>query len=148
MPQRKSVPMVGSAMAASAAACLFSDARYSELAELMRSIECGDAPLASRIARRIVGAAPSEAANDAGPPARVPGRKNLLSPRELEVLRLIALGWSSRQIAEAVHRSIHTIETQVKSIYRKLAVKSRTQAVREATQKGLLTREEANPPQP
>lgn len=52
--------------------------------------------------------------------------KGPLSPRELKVLRLIARGWSNRQIAEETHRSINTIETRLKSIYRRLAVKSRT----------------------
>jgi DNA-binding NarL/FixJ family response regulator len=64
--------------------------------------------------------------------------RGLLSPRELKVLRLIAQGWSNRQIAEAVYLSVNTIEFHAKSIYRKLSVKSRTQAVHEAMQHGLL----------
>jgi len=54
------------------------------------------------------------------------------------VLRLIAQGWSNRQIADAVYLSVNTIEFHAKSIYRKLSVKSRTQAVHEAMQHGLL----------
>ncbi|WP_434127682.1 response regulator transcription factor, partial [Enterococcus faecium] len=62
-----------------------------------------------------------------GADSRLP--QGLLSPRELKVLRLIAQGWSNRQIAEAVYLSVNTIEFHAKSIYRKLSVKSRTQAV-------------------
>lgn len=61
-----------------------------------------------------------------------------LSPRELSVLRMMCQGLSNRQIAEVSYRSTHTVDAQVKNIYRKLAVKSRVQAVREAMQKGLF----------
>jgi DNA-binding NarL/FixJ family response regulator len=54
------------------------------------------------------------------------------------VLRMISQGLSNRQIAEASHRSLHTVDAHVKNIYRKLQVKSRARAVREAMQKGLI----------
>ena len=122
-----------SAVAAGAVRDLFAKANAMDLASLMRSIELGNSPAASQIARRILGSlsAPAEPA----PPLEAKGP---LSPRELKVLQLISQGQSNRQIAEETHRSINTIEAQLKSIYRKLDVKSRTQAVREATQKGLL----------
>jgi len=139
---------MSSAAAAGAVGHLFAEANAADLAVLMRSIERGDSSVASQIARRILGsiAAPAapklpeveaESIGDA-PSSGSGGTKGLLSPRELKVLRLIARGWSNRQIAEETHRSINTIEAQLKSIYRKLAVKSRTQAVREAMQQGLL----------
>jgi DNA-binding NarL/FixJ family response regulator len=61
-----------------------------------------------------------------------------LSRRELDVLRMISQGLNNRQIAEATQRSLHTVDAHVKNIYRKLAVKSRARAVREAMQKGLI----------
>lgn len=135
-------------MAAGAARHIFAEAKEVELAVLMRSIELGNSPVASQIARRILGSIaafsetkPSEAAAqifEDVPTLSGPKSKGLLSPRELKVLRLIAKGWSNQQIAEATHRSINTIEAQIKSVYRKLAVKSRTQAVCEAMQQGLL----------
>lgn len=74
----------------------------------------------------------------AGPPAGAGREGSALSPRELNVLRLISQGLSNREIAETSYRSLHTVDAQVKNIYRKLAVKSRAQAVRDAMQKGLI----------
>lgn len=129
---------VNSAAAAGAVRDMFAKANAMDLASLMRSIELGNSPAASEIARRILDALPASAEQRRVAP------KGLLSPRELKVLRLISEGQSNRQIAEDTHRSINTIEAQLKSIYRKLDVKSRTQAVREATQRGLLNWEEVS----
>ncbi len=138
--------LVDAAISAGAAGYLLTEADDAELGFLLRSIERGGAPMDSRVARRLLGMiagavkptviAPvmtRPAASTEGRPAPGP-----LSPRELKVLRLIAQGWSNREIAEAVFLSINTVEFHAKSIYRKLSVKSRTQAVHEATQHGLL----------
>ncbi|WP_198088572.1 response regulator transcription factor [Variovorax sp. E3] len=143
--------LVNAAIAAGAIGYLLTEADDIELAYLLRSVERGGAPMDSRIARRILGSIAASARARTIEPIRVqeeprhepvpaatkmpPG---LLSPRELKVLRLIAQGWSNRQIAEAVYLSVNTIEFHAKSIYRKLSVKSRTQAVHEAMQHGLL----------
>ncbi|MEZ2298958.1 response regulator transcription factor [Variovorax sp. RCC_210] len=74
-------------------------------------------------------------------PAGSDHARGALSPRELNVLRLISQGLSNREIAESSYRSLHTVDAQVKNIYRKLAVNSRAQAVREAMQKGLINLE-------
>ena len=50
-----------------------------------------------------------------------------LSPRELEIARLIASGSSNREIAETLFVSIKTIETHVQHIFRKLQVKNRAE---------------------
>ncbi|MGJ7503913.1 LuxR C-terminal-related transcriptional regulator [Variovorax sp. ZT5P49] len=146
--------LVNAAIAAGAIGYLLTEADDAELAYLLRSIERGGSPMDSRIARRILGSiaayakartiepirvqtpAPSSSSSEQASSAKLP--QGLLSPRELKVLRLIAQGWSNRQIAEAVYLSVNTIEFHAKSIYRKLAVKSRTQAVHEAMQHGLL----------
>jgi DNA-binding NarL/FixJ family response regulator len=137
--------LVNAAISAGAIGYLLTEADDVELGFLLRSIERGGAPMDSRVARRILGliAASAKTARGVIEPIRVEERTPrsapvLLSPRELKVLRLIAQGWSNRQIAEAVYLSVNTIEFHAKSIYRKLAVKSRTQAVHEATQHGLL----------
>ncbi|QGW81847.1 helix-turn-helix transcriptional regulator [Variovorax paradoxus] len=127
---------------------LFAQANATDLAFLMRSIELGDSLSASQIARRIldgIAAHPesklstvdAQGADKMLHTERI-ASKGPLTPRELNVLRLIAQGKTNRQIAEESKRSAHTIGAQLKSIYCKLAVKSRTQAVCEATQKGLL----------
>lgn len=124
------------AMAVAGALCeLFTQASEVQLAFLMRSIETGDAPAAARAAQGILGSIASSAAR-CEPVSDAPTAQ--LSSRELKVLCMIAGGSTNRQIADATHRSINTIEAQVKSMYRKLGVRSRTQAVREAVQRGLL----------
>lgn len=145
-----------SAATAGEVGAVFSSANEVELAFLMRLIADGDTATASRIARRIVAAkasaqqfdlpaaaaAPSpRTACAAALPAEPEDARTLLSPRELKVLRMISQGLSNREIAEASYRSLHTVDAQVKNIYRKLAVKSRAQAVSEAMQSGLLSPE-------
>lgn len=135
--------LVDAAIAAGAVGYLLTEADDAELAFLLRSIERGGAPMDSRVARRLLGriaasAKPSSIAPVVTRPSVARPAPGPLSPRELKVLRLIAQGWSNREIAEAVFLSINTVEFHAKSIYRKLSVKSRTQAVHEATQHGLL----------
>lgn len=140
--------LVNAAISAGAVGYLLTEADDAELSFLLRSIERGGAPMDSRVARRILGLIAASAKTRTIEPIRTAPRAELraepssapalLSPRELKVLRLIAQGWSNRQIAEAVYLSVNTIEFHAKSIYRKLAVKSRTQAVHEAMQHGLL----------
>jgi len=141
--------LVGAAIAAGAIGYLLTEVDDIELAYLLRSVERGGAPMDSRIARRILGSIAASAKARTIEPIRVQEQREdapsaeklpraLLSPRELKVLRLIAQGWSNRQIADAVYLSVNTIEFHAKSIYRKLSVKSRTQAGHEAMQHGLL----------
>ena len=61
-----------------------------------------------------------------------------LSEREIEVLRLIADGLSNREIAEQLIVGTGTVKTHINNIYRKLDVKSRTQAIHRARELGLL----------
>jgi len=61
-----------------------------------------------------------------------------LTARESEVLDLLAKGYSFNEIAELLEISSHTVTSHVKHIYRKLAVKSRSEAVFEAFQLGLV----------
>ena len=61
-----------------------------------------------------------------------------LSVKELEVLRLMAGGYSNREIALAVNKSVGTVKNQVSSILEKLTVRDRTQAVLRAINLGLI----------
>jgi LuxR family maltose regulon positive regulatory protein len=54
------------------------------------------------------------------------------------VLRLLATRLSTPEISQELHVSVNTVRTQVRAIYRKLAVSSRTEAVTQARQLGLL----------
>ncbi|WP_224761293.1 MULTISPECIES: response regulator [Brevundimonas] len=61
-----------------------------------------------------------------------------VTPREVELLNLLARGLSYREVASALSISHHTVGAHVKAIYRKLAVNSRSEAVFEAVQTGLI----------
>ena len=61
-----------------------------------------------------------------------------LTPRELEVLRLLADGMGARAIADAVDLSVHTVRDHIKSVLRKLAAHSQLEAVVTATRRGLV----------
>ena len=65
-----------------------------------------------------------------------PGRSAGLSPREAETLALIAKGLSNEEVAAATHRSINTIKSSIRIVYRKIGVQNRAQAVVWALQHG------------
>jgi two-component system, NarL family, response regulator NreC len=64
--------------------------------------------------------------------------KDRLTPREVEVLRLIALGHTSVEVAQRLQISARTVETHRAHIHRKLGVKSRAEVVRYALRNGML----------
>lgn len=70
--------------------------------------------------------------------AAIGAADNPLSQRELEVLRLIALGNSNLQIADRLFISLHTVKTHARRIHSKLGVERRTQAVAKAKTLGLM----------
>ena len=67
---------------------------------------------------------------------------DLLTERETAVLKMAAMGMSNNDIAEELHLSVRTIESHLGSIFNKLGVGSRTEAVIEAMRKGWFTLEE------
>lgn len=73
----------------------------------------------------------------APPPGDAPAEA--LTPRETEVVRLMAGGYSNREIADALSKSEGTIKNQVSSILAKLGARDRTRAVLKAIELGLLT---------
>ena len=67
------------------------------------------------------------------------GNSTPLSPRERQVLELIAGGSTNREIAAALHLSPHTIKEHTSSLYRKLSARNRAEAVQRAQRIGLTT---------
>ncbi|MES2312420.1 MAG: response regulator transcription factor [Pseudomonadota bacterium] len=112
-----------------------------ELSLALQSIRRGGAPIDPAIARGILALLqlPAEpAATVANETEAAENPAHALSDRESEILRLVARGYSNREIADLTMLSRFTIEGYTKSIYRKLAVRSRTAAVFEAKALGLL----------
>jgi DNA-binding NarL/FixJ family response regulator len=92
-----------------------------KILEAITEVHNGGAPMSSHIARSVVSAFrhPAEPANP----------QLNLSPREEEVLRLLAKGHRSKEIAEELGLGVGTVNTYVRHIYDKLHVRSRAEAV-------------------
>ena len=73
-----------------------------------------------------------------GAPAPLPAGRSPLSPRELDVLRLIADGVGNTEIAERLHLGLGTVKGHVRDILEKLSATDRTQAAVNALRRGLL----------
>lgn len=116
------------ALSAGAAGYLLKDEAVDALAQRLRGIVEGQPPLSPSIARRLL-------RHFQPPPA--PSAQTL-SPRESEVLRLIAKGYSVPEAAELLGLTKHTVAGYVKDIYRKLDVGSRAEATLEASRRGLI----------
>jgi len=107
---------------------------------LIKQLVEGGSPISPVIARQLLKrfkGAPADMPAPTTQPA-MPAEDAGLSPRESEVLSLIAKGFSFGEIAKLLGVSQHTITTHVKKIYQKLAVHSRGEAVYEAGKLGLL----------
>jgi len=102
-----------------------------------------DQGLAIRLLRRVAESSgqPASAPRGSGPPARgadAGPKENPLTPRETEVLGLLAAGKTNRQMAAELHLSLSTVKRHVEHIIEKLEVSDRTQAAVKAIEMGLL----------
>lgn len=114
------------AIEAGATGYLLKDAPPEELAAAVRTAAAGKSALAPAIALRLMDR------------VRVPAET--LSPRETEVLQLVAEGLSNLQISQRLFLSQATVKSHLVHIYTKLGVDSRTAAVATATTRGLIRR--------
>jgi DNA-binding NarL/FixJ family response regulator len=108
-----------------------------EVSLSIRSVLRGGAPIDPFIARRILMLLPTGELRKPDQPAGA--EVAVLSAREGEILELVSQGLSNREIAEQLTISRYTVECHIKHIYRKLEVSSRTRAVNEARQRGILS---------
>jgi DNA-binding NarL/FixJ family response regulator len=92
-----------------------------EILTAIREVVAGGAPMSSQVARMVVGAFRD-------PPAPS-GADVPLSPREMEILRLLARGHRSKEVADQLGIGVGTVNTHVRHIYEKLHVRSRAEAV-------------------
>jgi DNA-binding NarL/FixJ family response regulator len=133
------------------------DSTPDDIAQTILDMRAGASPISPMIARRVLSkyqadrrqtnrvVAPVVSAsiaikNEATEDAEAMSQRGLLSPREQEVLALIARGFSYAEIARLQSLSVHTVQTHIKILYGKLSVHSKSEAVFEATRMGLLSR--------
>lgn len=102
----------------------------------IHDVHMGGAPMSPEIARRVLQRL-RDNLHDA-PPTAGDGEAIAMTPREIEVLRLLARGLSFEDMGHTLFLSPHTVVAHVKHIYRKLAVHSRGEAVYKARQARLL----------
>ena len=126
---------VYAALSAGASGFLLKDVTPEHLVASVRMVRSGDALLAPAITRRLV-----ERFADRGPgTASLHRDLAALTPRELEVLRLLARGLSNAELAGELHLSEATVKTHVARILAKLGLRDRVQAVVVAYETGLVT---------
>ena len=123
-----------SLLEAGAAGYLLKSVRGSELVNAVRAVYAGESVLHPSIARKVLNRF-----------ARVPNEpmgeehSDVLSEREMEVLKLVTQGSSNKEIAEKLCLSIRTIQGHLGNIFNKLQVGSRTEAVVRALKEGWVT---------
>jgi len=124
---------VYAALSAGASGFLLKDVSPEQLVAAVRMVRSGDALLAPSITRRLVERFAPQA------PARTAVHTDLseLTPRELEVLRLLARGLSNAELAAELTLSEATVKTHVARILAKLQLRDRVQAVVLAYETGL-----------
>ncbi|MCD6498214.1 MAG: response regulator transcription factor [Deltaproteobacteria bacterium] len=124
------------AILAGAAGYLLKGVSTDRIVEAIHDVSFGGSVIQPSLARRLLTrfqADPSTGTSDATDEGLPP-----LSPRETEVLQVIAKGMSNREAAEILHLSRSTVRTHLEHIYAKLDVTNRTEAVAEGIRKGII----------
>ena len=114
------------ALAVGASGYLLKQTRRSELLDALKDVHAGGSPMSSQIARKVV---QSFRRNGNENTDGTDGEGAELSPRERQVLELLARGYLYKEIAEQLKISVPTVNTYIRRVYEKLHVRSRAQAV-------------------
>jgi len=123
------------ALRAGASGFLLKDATAERLFDAVRVVAAGDALLAPAITRRLIGEFARLQPQPTIPPV---GALAALTPRETQILRLVAAGLSNREIAAQLVVTEETVKTHVSRVLSKLGLRDRTQAVVTAYESGLV----------
>ncbi len=123
-----------SAITVGATGYILKDAFPSDIAATVRDLVAGHSPISASIARFIV----RRTQASVEPPRGLEIDTAKLTPREIDILWGIAKGFSYAEIATNLGMSKQTVPGHIKSIYRKLEVHTRGEAVFEAVQQGLI----------
>lgn len=119
-----------SAIEAGADGYLLKDVDAQQIVPMLSALMQGEAPISPAIARHLLKRFRREPSAEASAP--------VLSGREKEVLELVARGLSFAEVAQQLSVAVSTVNTHVKHIYNKLDVNSRSEAVFEAAQLGII----------
>jgi DNA-binding NarL/FixJ family response regulator len=123
------------ALRAGASGFVLKDAPAADLVHAVRVVAAGDALLAPSVTRRLI----ADYATRGRPDRRTSAALGELTPRETDVLRLIAHGQSNQEIAGKLVLAEQTVKTHVSRVLAKLALRDRAQAVVFAYESGLVT---------
>jgi two-component system, NarL family, response regulator NreC len=126
-----------SALAAGGSGYLLKRAVDEELLAAIRAVHHGGIFVDPRLASVLVGDVLAKKGTKTGPTQPI----NILSDRELQVLKLVARGYSSAQIAKQIAVSVKSVETYRSRFAEKLGLRTRSDVIRFAVQMGLLTPE-------
>jgi DNA-binding NarL/FixJ family response regulator len=129
------------ALRAGASGFLLKDVVPEDLIAAVRVVAAGDGLIAPTITKRLI-----EQFARSAPPSIPPPELESLTPRETEVLTLMARGLSNAELADELVLSQATVKTHVKRILAKLGVRDRVQAVVLAYEAGLVTPGDASTP--
>ena len=117
---------------AGAAGYLLKDVSASQLVDAVRAVHRGESVLHPVIARKVLERFRCGERSGAG-------ASSLLTKRELDVLSKAAKGLSNKDIAHELSLSVHTVESHLRSIFNKIGVGSRIEAMVQALKRGWLT---------
>ncbi len=123
------------AVEAGAKGYLLKDISREELFSAIRAVRRGESQIEPGVAARII----TRLQELSQPSASSAQASNRLSEREIEVLRLVARGFSNRRIGAELLISESTVKTHVSNIFDKMNVRHRTEAVTEALQRGIIS---------
>jgi DNA-binding NarL/FixJ family response regulator len=115
------------ALRAGARGYLTKDAGRAELAAAVRAVARGQSTFGAEVGARVIGAVTSAA--PAPVASSLVARFPQLTPREAEVLGLMADGLDNREIAQRLYIGVATVKTHVNALFAKLAVRDRAQAI-------------------
>jgi DNA-binding NarL/FixJ family response regulator len=120
------------------------DLEAEQLAEAVRTVAGGGAMLSPALTRRLIEQYVERPFSEGGPPDAL----RALTERELQVMTLIAVGMTNREISESLSLAEGTVKTHVNRLFAKLGVRDRVQAVITAYESGLITPGRSAPGRP
>ena len=120
------------ALEAGAKGFLLKDTSRDELFKAVRAVSKGESSIEPGVAAKVLNRFVQLSQNQATP-------ADLLSEREMDVLRQMATGGANKEIAAALTLSESTVKTHVANIFQKLDVNDRTGAVTEAIRRGIIS---------